>query len=488
MDPNLNNSGDNTNISTNKDLKKSNKKAKIIAVSSIITIVILVFVGVTTYIYTTVSRYESIIMPGVIVEGIDMGSKTKEEAVKILTEKHQETIGDRVVNIKAGDKVYTINYSDLKVEYNIQDTVNSAFEYNRELGYVDKFNAIRKPESKELQMTFTYNDEIINTMAATMESEINIKKKDATISKSGSGFTVTDDIVGKTLDVQALIDDINAKVKESKEGNLEVNAIIQDDVPDRTKEELAAINTQISTFTTSYGTADENRNINIQLGARTLNGILLMPGDKFSFNTIVGDTTPDKGYKPGGVYVGDKLEVGYGGGICQVSSTLHNAVLRAGITPDQRLNHSMPVGYVDPGLDATIAYGFIDYVFTNNYDHPIYIEGYAGSGKVSINIYSHSSVNAGKTYSFPFEVYETTPAPVKYKDEPTLELGKEVVEQAGSQGSKVRAYKVTYQNGVEVSRELMNNDTYKPSTRIIKKGTKPPVEKPAEKPAEKPVG
>ncbi|MEG1255856.1 VanW family protein [Clostridium sp.] len=489
MDINLNDGGDNTSVSPNPDLKKSNKKAKIIAISSVITIVILVFVGVTTYIYTTVSKYEAIIMPGVIVEGIDMGSKTKEEAIKELTDKHQEALGSRVINIKAGDKSYNINYSDLQIEYNIEDTVNSAFDYNRDLGYVDKFKAIRGKDKKEFPISFTYNDEVISAMAKTIESEINVEKKNATISKSGGSFNVTDEVVGKTLDVQALINDINTKITENKEGNLDIVATIKDDAPDKTKEKLAAINTQISTFYSNYRASDANRSTNIELGVNTLSGTVLMPGESFSFNTIVGDTTPDKGYKPGGVYVGEKVEIGYGGGICQVSSTLHNAVLRSGITPDQRLNHSMPVGYVDPGLDATISYGSIDYVFTNPYDYPLYLEGYAGGGQVTINIYSHSSVNAGKTYSFPYEVYETTQAPVKYKDDATLEVGKEVVEQAGSQGSKVRAYKVIYQNGAEISRELMNNDTYTPSTKIIKRGTKVPAPKPpapAPAPAPKP--
>lgn len=472
MDMNLENGENNTKLSPNPDVKKSNKKSKIIAISSVITIVLLVFIGTITYIHTTVSKYENLIMPGASIEGIDIGSKTKDQVIKELNSKYNDEIGNRNIKIKAGDKEYAINYTDLHVEFNIEETVNEAFKYNRDLGYVDKFKAITSPEAKDFPITFTYNNEIINTVANTMESEINVDKQEATITKSGLGFNVTEEVIGKTLDVQALIDDINAKVTESKEGNIEVVATIKDDVPTRTKEKLSTIDTVIGTKTTNFGTSNWNKSTNISLGAKTVNGIVLMPGESFSFNTIVGDTTPDKGYQPGGVYVGDKVEVGYGGGICQVSSTLHNAVLDSGILPDQRLNHNMTVPYVPAGLDATIAYGGIDYVFTNPYQYPIYIEGYTSGGNVTFNIYSNSVAKGGKTYSFSSEIYETIPVTVKYEDDPTLPVGTEKVTQPGSPGYKARAYRTTYENGNVVSTELMNNDTYVPLPQIIKKGTK----------------
>lgn len=472
MDMNLENGENNTELSPNPDVKKSNKKSKIIAISSVITIVLLVFIGTTTYIYTTVSKYENLIMPGASIEGIDIGGKTKDQVIQELNSKYNDEIGSRNIKIKAGDKEYAINYTDLHVEFNIEETVNEAFKYNRDLGYIDKLKAITSPEAKDFPITFTYNNEIINTVANTMESEINVDKQEATITKSGLGFNVTEEVIGKRLDVQALIDDINAKVTESKEGNIEVVATIKDDVPTRTKEKLSTIDTVIGTKTTTFGTSNWNKSTNISLGAKTVNGIVLMPGESFSFNTIVGDTTPDKGYQPGGVYEGDKVVVGYGGGICQVSSTLHNAVLDSGILPDQRLNHNMTVPYVPAGLDATIAYGWIDYVFTNPYQYPIYIEGYTSGGNVTFNIYSNSVAKGGKTYSFSSEIYETIPVTVKYEDDPTLPVGTEKVTQPGSPGSRAKAYRTTYENGNVVSTELMNNDTYVPQPKIIKRGTK----------------
>ncbi len=473
MDMNLKVGEGSENLSSDKGKKMPSKKAIIIGISSVITIILLAVIGISVHVNKVVSAYDALIMPGVIIEDIDMNGKTKEEAMGLLNARFSEAIGSRAITITAGDNTYTIDYNDLDVKFNIEEVVEEAFQYNRDLGVMDKYKYLKKHSNHNIEIKFTYNGEIINNVVATMESEINVDKVNATISKSGSGFTVTDHVVGKKLDVQALIDEINAKVASTKEGNIEVTGVINEEVPARTKEALQTVNTAISSSTTHYGSSDANRATNIYLGTKTIDGTLLMPGESFSFNTVIGDTTPDKGYQPGGVYVGNKVEVGYGGGICQVSSTFHNAVVKAGIIPDERLNHSMPVGYMDLGMDATIAYGYIDYVFTNPFDYPIYIEGYTSGGAVTFTLYSEGSVIAGKSYDFVRDVYSTTQPKTEYKDEPTWEVGKEEVEQQPSTGYKVRVHRVTYTNGVETERILMNDDNYITVNKIVKRGTKP---------------
>lgn len=493
MDKNINSADENENTSSQeKSGNLPNKKTIIIGVSSVITVILLTIIGIIVHVNKTVSEYDTLIMPGVIIEDIDMSGKTKEEAIEILNERFNNAIADRTVTISVGDKIYTINYSDLSVQFNIEEVVEKAFKYKKELGVIDTYKYLKNPSNHNIAIEFTYNGDIINTVAATMESEINVQKKDATITKNGSNFVVTDHVVGKQLDVKALVDEINEKVASTKEGNIEVTAVIKEEIPSRTKESLEKVNTQISSFTSYYAGSDANRSTNISLGTQTINGTLLMPGESFSFNTVIGDTTPDKGYMPGGVYVGNKVEVGYGGGICQVSSTLHNAVIKSGIIPDQRLNHSMPVGYMELGMDATIAYGYIDYVFTNPFEYPIYIEGYTSGKSLTFNIYSDASVIAGKSYEFVRDVYSVTQPEVEYKDEPTWEVGKEEVEQQPSTGYKVKVYRVSYTNGVETERILMNNDTYKTVNKIVKRGTKPKtealIENDQEKPSENPEG
>jgi vancomycin resistance protein YoaR len=473
MDINLERDTEQNNKPIKKKVKNSKNKKKIIIISSIVGIVALTFIGTTSYIYTTVNKYKDVILPGVTVEDIDISGQTIDGASKLISDKYDKEISNRSIDIKVADKEYSIKYADIDLKYNINNTVENAFNYGKELNSIKVFNLIRNPEKKDFDLEFTYNNETISNKVSAIEKEVNKDKKDATLKKNSSGgFSITDEIVGAKLDVQGLITDLNSKIASTKEGNVEVVAIVNADVPKITKEQLGKIDTKVSTFTTSFGGSTSNRAVNITVGTNTVNATLLMPGEKFSFNGVVGDTTAAKGYKSGGAYIDGVLVDDIGGGICQVSSTLHNAVLRLGILPDQRRNHSMTVGYVPLGMDATIYYGGTDYVFTNTTQYPIYIEGVAGGGKVTFNLYSNSSL-VGKTYSFPTDVYETIAPPVKYEDDPTLEVGKEKVDKPGSNGYKVKAYRVTYENGKEISRELMNNDVYKPSPKIIKKGTKP---------------
>lgn len=474
MDINLDQNTERINeeVSKNK-ANKIKRKKKIITISSIIAILILTFVSSASYIYTTISKFDNLIMPGVTIEGIDISGKTIEEATKLVSEKYESEVSKRNIIIKAADKQYTIGYSDLNLKYNVKETVETAFAYGKNLNSIERFSKIRTPEQKDFDLQFTYNNEVISTKVTDLEKEINSEKKDATIKRDSAGkFIITDEKIGQTLDVQALINSLNEKIASTKQGNVEVEAIINKDIPKKTKELLSKIDTKISSYSTNFATSTIDRATNIQIGAKTINGTLLMPGEKFSFSGIVGNTTPDKGYRAGKAIKGDQLVDDYGGGICQVSTTLHNAVIRTGILPDSRRNHSMAVSYVPPGLDATIAYGGQDYVFTNPYQFPIYVEGYVSGRNVTFNLYSNSSL-AGKTYSFVSEVYASIPTYVKYEDDPTLEIGKEVVSSKGSNGSKVKVYRVTYENGKEVSRELMNNDTYNPYPKVIKRGTKP---------------
>lgn len=458
---------------TSKKRKKAKAKKRRVIILSLIAALLMISIGGVFYVKTTVDNYESVIYPGMKIQGIDLSGKTKEEALKLIEEKYKKSVEQKKLIMTAGDKSYVVNYADMKLSFNLDDTVKSVFEEGKDKGVMEKFKMIRNAEEKDHQLKFTYDNKIIENKIKTMESELNKNKVNAKITKAGDGFDITPDQVGMKLDSKSLQEEITKAIASSKETEAEVKvkAKLVEDKPTITKAELEKINTKISDFSTSYSGSYE-RGTNIEISTNTINGTLLMPGDSFSFNTIVGDTTPDKGYLEDIVIVGDKYEKDYGGGVCQVSTTLHNAVLKAGILPDARLNHNLRVYYVEAGLDAAIAYGWLDYVFTNNTKYPMYIEGYAGNGSVGFNLYSNSALLTGKKYEFYSEIYETTPFETKVEEDPTLEEGTEVIHQPGKEGYKAKAYRVTYDNGVEIARELINNDTYASVPQIVKRGTK----------------
>ena len=233
----------------------------------------------------------------------------------------------------------------------------------------------------------------------------------------------------------------------------------------------------LAKYTTIYDAGDINRGINIGLAAKAINGTILLPGEKFSYNGKVGDTTKEKGYRTGGAYVGGKVVQAYGGGICQLSSTLYNAVLYANLGIVERYNHSYAVGYVPAGRDATVSYGGKDFKFENTRSYPIKIVASAKNGVVSVSI---MGVKEKTEYEIVLtsSVLSTKACETTYENNSNLEVGKENVIQKGYNGKTSVAYKIVKLNGKTISKTLLSKDTYKPMNKIIERGTKPVVSQP----------
>lgn len=227
----------------------------------------------------------------------------------------------------------------------------------------------------------------------------------------------------------------------------------------------------LAKYTTIYDAGNTNRSHNIALAAKTINGTILLPGETFSYNGILGNTNKEKGYKVGTAYVGGKVVESYGGGICQVSSTLYNSVLYANLGIVERHNHSYVVNYVPAGRDATVAYGGKDFKFKNTRQYPIKIVASAKNGVVSISI---MGIKEEKEYEIVLTstVLSTTPRTIVYENNSSLEEGKEKIIQKGYDGKKSIAYKIVKYNGKTISKTVLSKDTYKPMNRIIQIGTK----------------
>lgn len=239
----------------------------------------------------------------------------------------------------------------------------------------------------------------------------------------------------------------------------------------------------LSTFSTTYSTSNVNRSTNIYIAAKKINGIVIMPGETFSYNQTVGKRTAAAGFKEAAVYAGGKVTTDIGGGICQVSSTLYNAVLLANLEIVERENHAFNPGYVKAGTDATVSWGYIDFRFKNTRNYPIKVVCSATNGTVLFNLYGLKEQNE---YDVVVEATITSYIPYSTvtENDPTLEVGQTKVLESGSSGCRSVTYRVLKQNGKEVSRTLLSQDTYLPHNRVIAVGTKAPAKK-QEQPAEK---
>ncbi len=415
------------------------KKKNGIIIGIICSIIVIIGVSVPTYkVYSKVKSFDGYIYPTVKINGEDMSGKTVEEAKKLLTDKYQTPIGNKKISIKANDKTYTINYSQLGAKYDIDKVVNEAFNYGKDKNIIDKYKLIKDSVVKPMELSFTYNPKPIDNVINNIKTDVNKQPENGSIQKTGgmgvAQFSVTSDTDGyqlKDIELKAnIIATINGKLGQ----DTNVQANMETIKASKTKEKLQGINAEISTYSTTYGpVSSPQRATNIQLATNAINGLVLMPGETFSFNGVVGERTAAKGYQSAPVDIGKKTGMGLGGGICQVSTTLYNSIIRAGVKSTVRMHHTIPSTYVPLGYDATVDYGNLDYQFKNTLNFPMFIEASSANGIETFNIYSDKSL-LSKTYNLTSDV-----APG---------------------GKNVKVYLQTSQNGTVISNELIVNDTY----------------------------
>ncbi len=296
-----------------------------------------------------------------------------------------------------------------------------------------------------------------------IHEEVYQEAQDAYIVKDP--FEVHPEVEGIDFDVEAA----KEMLKEDKEEYVIPLIITQ---PEVTIDELGeeAFPDQLSTFTTRYDVSDVDRTTNLKLACQKINGTVLLAGETFSYNDVVGARTVAAGYKNAKIYEAGQVVDGLGGGICQISSTLYNAALLANLEIVERRNHQFVTSYVPAGRDATVVYGSTDFKFKNTRQYPIRIVATANAGIATISIYGIKEENE-YTFKFSTKTVSTIPYSTQYIDDSTLPQGTEVVKQKGANGLITETYITKLLNGKTVSTELLSRDTYSAMTRIVRRGT-----------------
>lgn len=232
---------------------------------------------------------------------------------------------------------------------------------------------------------------------------------------------------------------------------------------------LEAFPDLISSFSTKYDVTNRNRSTNLRLAAEKINGTILMPGEEFSYNKVVGERTIAAGYKEAKIYSSGQVVDGLGGGICQISSTLYNAILYANLDVTERRNHQFVTSYVKAGLDATVVYGSQDFKFVNSRQYPVKIVAEVKNGVAKVDVYGAKEEAEYEVRLEPV-VINYIPFTTSYISDSSLEPGVEIVEQNGNNGVKTVTYKYLLLNGNIVSKETISNDTYNAMKKIIRIG------------------
>ena len=228
---------------------------------------------------------------------------------------------------------------------------------------------------------------------------------------------------------------------------------------------------KLGTCTTRYDARDTDRTTNLKLACEKLNNKVVLAGETFSYNKTLGERTIAAGYKNAKVYENGQVVDGIGGGICQISSTLYNAVIDANLDIVERRNHQFVTSYIAAGKDATVVYGTTDFRFKNTRKYPIKIIATVQNGIATISIYG---IKEEVEYDVTLEVKQisTIPYTTKYIEDSSLAVGTEQVKQKGTNGRKTETYLVKRLNGTVVSCEVISRDTYNAMQRIVVRGTK----------------
>lgn len=302
---------------------------------------------------------------------------------------------------------------------------------------------------------------------------------DATYSVVNHRLAFTQSSPGVTFDTQKV-----RELLKKEEGKSVVVVPVQVVQPQMTTEALknSLLGDMLGTFSSDLSSSSADRTHNVQLACDKINGYVLAPGEEFSYNEVVGPRTVERGFRMANVYVGNTVQPGIGGGICQVSSTMFNAVVYADLEITARRNHTLPVTYVPMGRDATVSYGSVDFKFKNNTSKPIEIHAECVGRKNVITIYG-TNEHPNKKIEIETEKTGTTEPKVVRKEDSTLPEGQVKVESAGTNGSSYIAYKVVYENGVQISRDVLCKSTYAGKDRVELVGTKKPASTPSAAPS-----
>ncbi len=475
---------------------------------------------------------------GSYVKGVDLSRMTKEEAVAAIGDAKINPAamavidtGSGRINLAAGDvgayydaektvdnilngkrniietifgtkKVYNmaVELDDVKLDGAINEKMIGVEYGATDISYQISENGItvtngssgRKIDRAKAKEAVCYALENPGTEAQTLTPEVvapNEVNPDEFLAQFGSepgeasyfrqedgSIAVTQESVGISIDKEAAKNVMNEHKAEGETYNLPAEVVM----PAHTKAELEAalFRDVLATYSSSYASSGANRASNVALAASKVNGVILLPGETFSFNNTLGERTTANGYKSAHAYAAGQVVDQVGGGICQVSSTLYNSVLLANLKIDERRSHQMTVSYVPLGRDATVNWGTQDFKFSNNTAYPVKITASASGGKLETGVVG-TQTDSTMTVKIETQTIKTLEPTVKTEEDPTLEEGKTKTVKTGSKGYVVDAYRVVYSGGTEVSREKLKRSTYNPTQTIKKVGTKkaaPPVQ------------
>lgn len=417
---------------------------------------------------------ESLIIPsGISINGTDVSGMTAGEAQAVV-DAYVATYDDVIFTLTAEDKSLEADAEEMGLCAKNADVTQRAARYGQEGNLIERYKAsadLAAGKTKDFAISLTADTATLEAFLEEHKDELVTEAVDNAVKLVDGTFTYVEGTEGVAL----LTGKSAVKVADfiSTDWNGEdasIELLTEVDEPRGTEEELATISDVLGSYSTEFGTETNGRTTNVKVGASKIDGLIVYPGETISVAETIGPTTAENGFELAGAYENGETVQSYGGGICQVSTTLYNAIIRAELEVVTRSAHSMIVSYVEPSMDAAIADGVKDFQFKNNQDTPIYIQGYTSGGRIYFNVYGKETRDSGRTVDFVSEVTSQTDPEVEYVTVEDQPVGYIETTTKPHIGYTARLWKVVYQDGVEVSRDVFNNSKYQPSKEVISIG------------------
>lgn len=415
------------------------------------------------------AQEEDLIADGVYAGEIELSGMTVSQAEDVV-QSYVTALGEKQITLMAvqGNEV-TVPAADLQLKWANPEIIEEAVSLGKEGSLIARYKARKdlQTENKVYPVKVEINQGTLKSLLEEQCASFDIPAVNAHLTRVDGSFIIEDGQIGYKLDVDASVQAVSDYIQNTwNHQDDSIDLVVVMDEPEGSADTLSKVKDVLGTFTTSYKSSNANRSGNIATGCKHINGVTIYPGETFSVGEVVTPFSEANGYYMAGSYLNGQVVDSLGGGICQVSTTLYNAVLLSELQVDERYNHSMIVSYVDPSADAAIAWDSgKDLKFTNNTDYPIYIEGITENKTITFTIYGVETRPANRKIRFESVVLEkNVPAEEKIFTDASKPIGY-VATQSAHIGYKAQLWKIVTVDGEQTERTQINSSSYKATPR-----------------------
>ncbi len=410
---------------------------------------------------------------GVRVNGVDLGELTRTEAEKKLRPL-VDLLEQRTLYFYYENRHWSLDPELIGFKVDLDKTLEDAYAIGRKSNLIDSIKELYVSifDGRNLTLKVHVDAGKLARVLNTLDQEVHVRPKSVELEIVDSRVTILrKSIEGRELQIKETQDQLNSILASGGNKITLVVKKIQPRLSNRILEQMRPLGL-LSSFITNFKSAERERSKNIEIAAESIKGYVMQPGDIFSFNQVVGPRSEEDGYKKAMVIINNKFVPDWGGGVCQVSTTLYNAALLADMGILKRKEHSRPVKYIPPGQGSTVAFGLIDFQIRNPLPKPVII--WTKFEKENVIVYFLGKKDPGKEVIIESTDFkEITPAIITKESDQILK-GKELVEEEGANGYQVTTWRIVKRNGKTIRRELLAKDRVEAIDRVIVIGIKEP--------------